>query len=138
MVQVRNGVFKEQRNPDYFDVVKLVDFGTADYWENDFLSEPFGSASSMAPEMIARKYDLGVDVWGCGVVLFCMLMIRLPFDGKNDEEVIKNIKNKKIRWTDAEFEKQSAPALDLMQRMLQREPEYRITSEEAMSHAFTK
>ena len=92
-----------QKSPSCFDIIKIVDFGTADYWKNDFLSEPFGSISSMAPEMLKRKYDLKVDIWSCGVVLFSMLMMRLPFDGVGDEDVLKSIKTRNIVWTAEEF-----------------------------------
>lgn len=34
-VHVGEGVYNELPNPDYFDIVKLVDFGTADYWKDE-------------------------------------------------------------------------------------------------------
>ena len=94
MVKNSKGVYEETSNPDAFDIIKLVDFGTADYWKNEYLSDPFGSAAFMAPEIFDKKYDLKVDVWSIGVILFCMIMVRLPFDGENDNEVINSIMKK--------------------------------------------
>jgi serine/threonine protein kinase len=98
--------------------------------------DPYGSVTSMAPEMIARKYDLKVDLWAAGVVLFSMVMKHLPFDGENDEDVVKDIKKSSIQWDDKKFKSLSFTILDLMRKMLQKDPEYRISATEAFSHDF--
>ena len=47
----------------------------------------------MAPEIINKKpYDLKVDIWCLGVLLFELLMGFPPFRGKSNEEKCANIK----------------------------------------------
>jgi calcium-dependent protein kinase len=43
----------------------------------------------MAPEVLNMEYDEKCDVWSAGVILFTMVMNHLPYDGKNDKDVIK-------------------------------------------------
>ncbi len=47
-----------------------------------------GTVHYMAPEIGSGKYDKGIDVYACGVMLYEMLTGRLPFDGETDNEIL--------------------------------------------------
>jgi len=48
----------------------------------------------MAPEVIeGRLYDYKIDIWSIGVVAYCMLYSKYPFNEQVDAEQIKAIKN---------------------------------------------
>ena len=55
-----------------------------------------GTLDYMAPEIITQKpYDLKVDIWCLGVLLFELLMGFPPFLGKSNDEKCNNIKKNK-------------------------------------------
>jgi len=48
----------------------------------------------MAPEILNdQPYDLSVDVWSFGIAVFETLFKRMPFNGSDKFELIKNINN---------------------------------------------
>jgi len=45
----------------------------------------------VAPEIFKTKsYDLKVDVFSLGVVFYILVYGRMPFEGKDQEEILKN------------------------------------------------
>ena len=86
------------------------------------------------------KYDCKVDIWSLGVT-FCHLMtLEFPFDSKREEEleknIIKGIKNKKIlnkernNYNDIILENYSKDFLDVIDEMMNLEPNKRPTIED--------
>lgn len=76
------------------DEIKIVDFGCAEMinWKKgEKLNQQFGSPYYIAPEVLKCKYDVKADVWSAGVILFCMLMQKMPFEGKTDEMILARI-----------------------------------------------
>ena len=72
--------------------VKLIDFGTAKMFEKGQSENRYvGSSYYMAPEVLKRKYDEKCDLWSIGVILYILLTGRPPFDGNDDDEILKNV-----------------------------------------------
>jgi len=64
----------------------LIDFGLSNLWRpGQVMKTHCGSAEFAAPELFQRDphYGTGIDVWSFGVVLFCMLLGRVPFEQGN-------------------------------------------------------
>lgn len=63
--------------------VKIADFGLGNlYKPSELLQTACGSPCYAAPEMIAgKKYvAIDVDIWSSGITLFAMMCGYLPFD----------------------------------------------------------
>ena len=51
----------------------------------------------MAPEVLSGlKYGMEADVYSLGVIFYQMLFGEYPYNGMSDDELLKNIKTKKI------------------------------------------
>ena len=116
-------------------ILKLVDFGLSNsYKHGDLLRTACGSPCYAAPEMISGKeYDgLYSDLWSCGVVLYCMLVGKLPFDDEDIKVLYYNIKS--ANYFLPPF--LSNVSQDLIRRILTTNPKRRITLDEIKRHPF--
>ncbi len=66
-------------------LIKLLDFGLSKcLLKTEKTSEGYGTLVFTAPEVLNRKpYDLKIDVWSFGVLVYYLNCRRLPFDGKD-------------------------------------------------------
>lgn len=71
------------------------------------MHEHFGTPYYIAPEIIRGDYGCKADVWSTGVIFFAMMLKRVPFDGKTDQEILNNILYKSINFRHKEFSKLS-------------------------------
>ncbi|KAK7913522.1 hypothetical protein WMY93_013733 [Mugilogobius chulae] len=118
-------------------VLKLADFGFAQYmspWDEQSVLR--GSPLYMAPEMVCRRqYDSRVDLWSVGVILYEALFGRAPFASRSYDELEDKIRsNQPIELPPGT--RVSKDCRDLLVRLLERNPDARITFEEFFSHPF--
>lgn len=69
-----------------YQIVKIADFGFANYFKQDnLLSTWCGSPPYAAPELFKGLHYVGprVDIWSMGVILYVLVCGSLPFDGNN-------------------------------------------------------
>ncbi|KAL2930888.1 CBL-interacting serine/threonine-protein kinase 12 [Bienertia sinuspersici] len=120
--------------------LKVSDFGlsaVSDQIQQDGLSHTFcGTPAYVAPEVLARKgYDAAkVDIWACGVILFVLMAGYLPFHDQNIMSMYRKIYKGEFRcprWFSPELVK-------LLRRMLDTNPETRITIPEVMEYRWFK
>ncbi|KAF1936867.1 serine threonine protein kinase SNF1p [Clathrospora elynae] len=106
--------------------VKIADFGLSNIMtDGNFLKTSCGSPNYAAPEVISGKLYAGpeVDVWSCGVILYVLLVGRLPFD----DEYIPTL-FKKIAAGQYSTPSYLTPgATSLIRKMLMVNPVHRIT-----------
>jgi carbon catabolite-derepressing protein kinase len=113
--------------------VKIADFGLSNIMtDGNFLKTSCGSPNYAAPEVINGKLYAGpeVDVWSCGVILYVLLVGRLPFD----DEHIPTLFAKIAKGHYAVPNYMSRSAADLIKRMLAVNPVHRATIEEIRQH----
>lgn len=118
---------------DYDKGIKLVDFGLSNTFKpNETLNTACGSPCYAAPEMISGKPYNGtkVDIWSLGVVLFALLSGYLPFEDPDTGELYK-----KILAADYQLPSYvSKDAADLLSKILETDPDKRITIPEIRNH----
>ena len=80
--------------------MKLIDFGISrSYFRLDAVTgremlrmqSVAGTTPYMAPEVFQRNYSNSCDTWSLGVILFIMLSGYPPFEGYEEEDIIKKI-----------------------------------------------
>ncbi|ORZ06268.1 kinase-like domain-containing protein [Absidia repens] len=121
--------------------VIIADFGFAtNEHNNGRLSKNCGSPTYAAPELVypSKGYrgDL-VDVWSCGVILYCMVLGFLPFDDDpNNNDLNLHTTYRIIRSTSIMTFPGfvSDEAQDLIRNMLQSDPAKRYSMKDVMNH----
>ncbi|XP_033840649.1 serine/threonine-protein kinase ULK3 [Periophthalmus magnuspinnatus] len=118
-------------------VLKLADFGFAQYmspWDEQSVLR--GSPLYMAPEMVCRRqYDSRVDLWSVGVILYEAMFGRAPFASRSYAELEDKIRsNQPIELPPGT--RVSKDCRDLLLRLLERNPDARITFAEFFTHPF--
>ncbi|KAB8576208.1 hypothetical protein FH972_025736 [Carpinus fangiana] len=105
--------------------VKIADFGLSNIMtDGNFLKTSCGSPNYAAPEVISGKLYAGpeVDVWSCGVILYVLLVGKLPFDDEYIPALFRKIAQGNYRVPSD----LSPGATRLIKKMLQVSPVYRI------------
>lgn len=78
------------------------------------MKETVGSPYYVAPEVLTGDYNEKCDVWSVGVILYMMLVGKAPFDGNNELEIVRAVKNGIVDWGSSELKHVSDEAKDLM------------------------
>ena len=113
--------------------IKICDFGTAQIFKkNEIQTEIIGTLGYMAPEVINEKYNEKCDLWSCGIMMYNLLTGNNPFIDRNEEKTVENILNKKINKN--ELSKFNSCTNNLLLKLLEKNPNNRINSEEAINH----
>ncbi|XP_076904982.1 CBL-interacting protein kinase 5-like isoform X2 [Bidens hawaiensis] len=120
--------------------LKISDFGLSAVSESrrqdGLLHTMCGTPAYVAPEVINTKgYDgVKADIWSCGVILFVLLAAYLPFYDANLMNMYKKISKGSFKcpqWFSPEVK-------GLLFRILDTNPNTRITAPEIMQHSWFK
>ena len=115
--------------------IKLIDFGLAKQIEaNEVMNAPNGTPYYIAPEVLKGSYTTQCDNWSMGVVLFIMLSGKPPFGGKTNKEIIDNVLKGTYSFSNPVWDQISDDAKDLIQKLLNKQADERLTAEEAYAH----
>ncbi|XP_067395718.1 calcium/calmodulin-dependent protein kinase kinase 2 isoform X4 [Emydura macquarii macquarii] len=118
--------------------IKIADFGVSNEFKGTdaLLTNTVGTPAFMAPETLSetRKIFSGkaLDVWAMGITLFCFVFGQCPF---MDERILSL--HSKIKTQPLEFPDQpdiTEDLKDLIMRMLDKNPESRISVPEIKLH----
>ena len=116
--------------------VKLGDFGLAkDVSEADVHQKTVGTFHFLPPECCSPEVSSyrgkPADVWGLGLTLYAMVFLQLPFWAEGVAPLFEMILTFQLELPRHAY----SPAFaDLLQRMLEKDPERRITASEILRH----
>ena len=73
-------------------------------------------------------------MWSCGVMMYLMLSGRPPFNGADSEAVLLAVKIGHYDFSGDEWSTISESGKELISRLMMKNPEFRMTAEEALNH----
>jgi len=114
----------------------LTDFGIAALVsDEEAMGKCCGSPGYAAPEILCSKpYGIKVDSFSAGAVLFFMLCGKLPFEGKKLKAILKQTLTREVPFDDhPEFFKVTHHCKSFMLKLLEKDPENRLSAEQATS-----
>jgi calcium-dependent protein kinase len=84
-----------------------------------------------------QSFDVRIDNWCLGIILYIMISGKFPFSGKNKKEILSSIMNGVFSFSHPPFRKCSPEVRDLISKLLARNPNDRFSALEAIQHPWT-
>ncbi|KAI5248170.1 Pkinase-domain-containing protein [Aureobasidium subglaciale] len=119
------------------DILKIVDFGVSEMFEKQSdmtTAKSAGSPAFMPPELCVAKHGhvsgRAADIWSMGVTLYCLRYGRIPFEKTGLLEMYESIRTDEFSLP----EEHNRDFIDLMRRILEKDPDHRIKMEELRAH----
>ncbi|KAK4106088.1 kinase-like protein [Parathielavia hyrcaniae] len=119
------------------NVLKIVDFGVSEIFErsNDMrTAKSAGSPAFLPPELCVAKHGdvsgKAADIWSMGVSLYCLRYGRIPFERGGVLDIYEAITTETPKLPPDE----GPDFVDLIGRLLEKDPGRRITMEELREH----
>ncbi len=119
--------------------VKIIDFGLGTFVNvKEFLFKRCGTPGFVAPEVIlhgkTQKYGPKADIFSAGVIFYILLKGSSPFPSNDFRKVLKMNKACNIKFECfADF---SPACVNLLKKMLQKEPTNRLSALECLEHDY--
>ena len=97
-----------------------------------------GTPYYIAPEVLLKSYDQQCDIWSTGVIMYMMMTRRPPFAGDSEVEVMQKILQTEPFFPKSLKNRYSPECIDLLRRMLVKNPEERIDAIGAFTHPWLR
>jgi len=115
------------------NTLKIADFGLAcGAGANEYFEKKMGTVRYWSPELVRGRYGRSCDVWSCGVIVYTLLCGKLPFNGKNDDEVITKVKRGNYAFLGSLWESVSDACRGFVRYLLKYDPADRPTAAKAL------
>ena len=127
-----------EKNSKFFHI-KVIDFGTCEILKkNKMLKEQIGTSFYIAPDVLKNEYNEKCDLWSCGVIMYILLCGTPPFFGINEEEIYRKILNCNFTFRHKIWNEISQEGKDLINNLLQLNPNKRLSAIDALNHPWFK
>ncbi len=127
-------------NTDNADI-RLLDFGLSKILgPTEKCSEPFGTISYVAPEVLKQKYyGREVDIWSIGIITYLLLCGCLPFDDeKSEKEIARQTIEDPVPYYPRLWKKLSEDAKNFVEGCLKKNPLERMNIKDVLEHNWIK
>ena len=130
-IKPENIVFSDQTEESS---VKLIDFGLSKTFNNSKpdLKTRVGTCFYMSPEVIKGEYNEKCDIWSLGVLLYVLISGRAPFNGSDDNAIIKKVSEGKFEFKWEGWKNISNECKNLIKTMLVVDVDKRPTAQEVL------
>jgi len=99
------------------------------------LHEQWGTKEYFAPELISCNYGPQADMWSLGCVVYEMLVGKIAFPFRSDEEeLFDRIRDSRFGTHRPGWQNLSEEAKDIITKMLNPDPKKRLSATEALQH----
>ncbi|KAL4446517.1 hypothetical protein ABPG74_001258 [Tetrahymena malaccensis] len=119
---------------DEDDNLKIADFGVSHIMETNEdgkINDNAGTKTFTAPEGWSRNFKgKPLDMWAAGATLYYMVTGELPFFSKDPNKLKNAILNDEVKFSDDI----NPELIDLLSKMLDKNPDTRITASEMLVH----
>mmetsp|Transcript_60882 Transcript_60882/g.137239 ORF Transcript_60882/g.137239 Transcript_60882/m.137239 type:complete len:563 (+) Transcript_60882:52-1740(+) len=114
--------------------LKLIDFGFSTTWQpSTKMHSSCGTLQYIAPEVLQGGYTAQCDMWSLGVVAFILLTGKFPFGGDRGQQM-RAIHAGRVSYGSPAWKEVSDRTQDFVDRLLQRDPDVRLTPLQALEH----
>ncbi|KAJ8412102.1 hypothetical protein AAFF_G00143690 [Aldrovandia affinis] len=115
--------------------IMISDFGLSKMEDLGVMSTACGTPGYVAPEVLAQKpYSKAVDCWSIGVITYILLCGYPPFYEDTETQLFSKIMKAQYEFDSPFWDSISESAKDLICHMMQKDPNMRYTTEEALRH----
>ena len=120
--------------------VQIADFGLSKFASHDeLLKTACGTPGYVAPEVLHMNgYGKEVDLWSIGVIIYILLCGFPPFYAEDDNEMFEMIKEADYDFPSPYWDEVGDSAKDLVRKLLEKDPELRLTATQALEHEWVK
>ena len=127
----------EEKDRDFFHI-KIIDFGTCETLKKNKLTEQIGTSFYIAPKVLKNGYNEKCDLWSCGIIFYILLCGSLPFNDRNEKEIYAKILEGKFYFKHKILNKISNDAKNLVKKLLEIDPDKRLSAKEALEDDWFK
>ena len=125
---------EEEENKNNYNI-KIIDFGlSALKKKTEKLHTILGTPYYMAPEVLKGDYNEKCDIWSIGAITYYLLSGTEPFKGETSNKIFAKILYTEPDYTPEKLKNVSQLAIDFIKRCFVKDPDNRISSQEALSH----
>ena len=127
-----------------YSTLKIADFGFATYLEEiSTIYSRCGTPGFVAPEVLnvtkepfCKYVNHKSDVFGAGCIMYRLITGNFIFNATKIKNILKLNKECKINFDSLRFKHTSRSALNLLNKMLIKDPKNRIDTNEILNHEF--
>lgn len=90
----------------------------------------------LSPELLENDYDEKTDIWSAGIIVYLLLVQKLPFTSKRKKEVLESIYSGNLDFENPTFLALSHNAQDFIKKLLKKDKNERLSAKDALGHAY--